>query len=72
MSGNTARQALMAVTRERRDRVLVITIEREQKRNALNAEMTQGLDEAMNELEDTPELWCGIPYRRPAVLLGRR
>jgi enoyl-CoA hydratase len=50
----------MGVSRERRGRVLVITIEREGKRNALNADVTQGLDAAMNELEDTPELWCGV------------
>jgi enoyl-CoA hydratase/carnithine racemase len=50
----------MPVTRQRREHVLVVTIEREEKRNALNADVTQGLDQAMNELEDTPELWCGI------------
>ncbi len=50
----------MTVTRQQRDHVLVITIQREEKRNALNAHVTRGLDEAMNELEDSPELWCGI------------
>jgi enoyl-CoA hydratase len=50
----------VTVSRERTGRVLVITIEREHKRNAINAEVTEGLDAAMNELEDTPELWCGI------------
>jgi enoyl-CoA hydratase len=50
----------IAVSRERRGRVLVITIAREDKRNALNAEVTQGIDAAMNELEDADELWCGI------------
>jgi enoyl-CoA hydratase/carnithine racemase len=50
----------MPVSRERDGRVLVITLEREDKRNALNAEITAGLDAAMNELEDDPALWCGI------------
>jgi enoyl-CoA hydratase len=50
----------MTVSRERKGRVLVITIEREDKRNAISAEVTRGIDAAMNELEDTPELWCGI------------
>ena len=33
---------------------------RPEKRNALNGEITAGIDAAMNELEDNPELWCGI------------
>jgi enoyl-CoA hydratase/carnithine racemase len=49
-----------AVTTQRRGRVLVITITREDKRNALNAEVTAGIDQAMNELEDSADLWCGI------------
>ncbi|MCU1391060.1 MAG: Enoyl-CoA hydratase/isomerase [Ilumatobacteraceae bacterium] len=43
-----------------RGRVLVVTINREEKRNALNPEITAGIDAAMNRLEDDPELWCGI------------
>jgi enoyl-CoA hydratase len=50
----------MTVSSQQRDRVLVITIEREAKRNALNAEVTLGLDTALNELEDNQDLWCGI------------
>ena len=33
---------------------------REDKRNALNEEISAGIDGAMNELEDDPALWCGI------------
>jgi enoyl-CoA hydratase/carnithine racemase len=33
---------------------------RTEKRNALNGAITAGIDAAMNELEDNPELWCGI------------
>jgi enoyl-CoA hydratase len=50
----------MTVSQERNGRVLVITIEREDKRNAINADVTRELDAAMNELEDSPDLWCGI------------
>jgi enoyl-CoA hydratase/carnithine racemase len=50
----------MSVEVERRGRVQVVTLQREAKRNALDAEITAGLDAAMNELEDDPELWCGI------------
>lgn len=51
---------MMAVVTSRHGRTLVIRIDRESKRNALNAEVTAGIDQAMNELEDDPELWCGI------------
>ena len=50
----------MSVEVERRGRVQVVTLRREAKRNALDAEITAGIDAAMNELEDDPELWCGI------------
>jgi enoyl-CoA hydratase len=49
-----------AVTTQRRGRVQVITITRDDKRNALNSDVTAGIDQAMNELEDSAELWCGI------------
>jgi enoyl-CoA hydratase len=45
----------------RRDgRILVITLRREHKRNAIDASVTAGLDAALNELTDDPELWCGV------------
>jgi enoyl-CoA hydratase/carnithine racemase len=50
----------MPVTSERRGRVLIVRLDRPEKRNAMNAEMTRGLDAAMNELEDDPELWIGV------------
>jgi enoyl-CoA hydratase/carnithine racemase len=50
----------MSVETVRHDRVLVVTLTREAKRNALNADITAGVDAAMNELEDDPGLWCGI------------
>lgn len=45
---------------ERQGRIQIVSIQREAKRNALNAEVTAGIDAAMNELEDDPELWCGV------------
>src|SRR4051812_12374564 len=50
----------MSVEVERQGRIQVVSIRREAKRNALNAEVTAGIDAAMNELEDDPELWCGV------------
>ena len=50
----------MTVDIERIGHILVISIQREEKRNALNAEITARVDAAMNELEDDPELWCGV------------
>jgi enoyl-CoA hydratase/carnithine racemase len=50
----------MSVQVSRHGNVLVITLERVPKRNALNAEITAGLDVALNQLEDDPDLWCGI------------
>jgi enoyl-CoA hydratase len=50
----------MSVATSRHGRVLVVEMNRAAKRNALNGEITAGIDAAMNELEDDPELWCGI------------
>lgn len=48
------------VRTERQGRILVIQMFREHKRNAIDAAMTRALDRALNELEDDPELWCGV------------
>lgn len=50
----------MSVETSRHGHILVIRIARPEKRNALNPDVTAGIDAAMNELEDNPELWCGI------------
>jgi enoyl-CoA hydratase len=50
----------MSVKTERHNHVLVVKMARPLKRNALNAAITAGIDAAMNELEDDPDLWCGI------------
>ncbi|MCH6168443.1 enoyl-CoA hydratase-related protein [Pseudonocardia alaniniphila] len=50
----------MAVTVERRARILLVRMERAAKRNAIDAGMTAALDAALNELDDDPELWAGV------------
>jgi enoyl-CoA hydratase len=42
------------------DHVLVIRLDRPEKCNAIDAEMTDGLDEALNGLEDDVDLWVGV------------
>ena len=37
-----------------------MTMQRVEKRNAINPEMTQAIDEALNQLDDDPELWAGV------------
>lgn len=44
----------------RHGRVLVIRMDRPEKRNAINAAMTAALDAAFNEFEDDDELWVAI------------
>jgi len=45
---------------ERRGRVLVVTMRREAKRNAVDRAMADELDAAFNLLEDDDELWAGV------------
>lgn len=51
------------VSHERRGGVSVITLHREDKRNAINAAVAAGLDQALNQFEDDPG-------QRVAVLTG--
>jgi enoyl-CoA hydratase len=50
----------MSVQTRSEGNVLVITLDRVQKRNALNPDITAGLDAALNQLEDDATLWCGV------------
>ena len=54
------RPASPCVHHERRGHVLVIRMEREAKRNAIDKVMTHGIDEALNLLDDDNELWAGV------------
>jgi enoyl-CoA hydratase/carnithine racemase len=48
------------VDRRREDRVLIISMRRAAKRNAIDRAMADALDEALNELEDDDDLWAGV------------
>jgi enoyl-CoA hydratase len=48
------------VGRQREGRVLVIAMERARKRNAIDRAMADALDDALNELDDDPDLWAGV------------
>lgn len=50
----------MAVREAQRGRVLVMTLEREEKRNAIDATMTAGIDATLNRFEDDPQLAVAI------------
>lgn len=47
-------------TTEIKDHVLIITMTRNNKRNAIDGKMTLALDAALNRLEDEPDLWVGV------------
>jgi enoyl-CoA hydratase/carnithine racemase len=55
------------VSIEVRDHVLLITMTREEKRNAIDGAMTEALDGALNRLDDDPDLWVGIISGGPAM-----
>lgn len=48
------------VSVEVEDHLLVITMTRHRKRNAIDGQMTLALDAALNRLEDDPDLWVAI------------
>ena len=48
------------VATKRDGHVLIITMQRDAKRNAIDRAMADQLDVAFNELEDDPELWAGV------------
>jgi enoyl-CoA hydratase/carnithine racemase len=48
------------VTTTRQGRVLVISMRREQKRNAVDRGLADALDAALSDLDDDDELWAGV------------
>lgn len=50
----------MTVRQERRGRVLVVRIDREEKRNAIDRAVAEGIDAALNLLDDDPTLWVAV------------
>ncbi|MDV6295307.1 enoyl-CoA hydratase-related protein [Rhodococcus aetherivorans] len=57
----------MSVVVEQRGRILVVRIEREAKRNAIDRATAEGLDAALNRLDDDPDLWVGIVTGTPTI-----
>ncbi len=57
----------MPVDTETHDRVLVVTIRREEKRNAIDDELAEGISAALDRLDDDPELWVGMLTGTPTV-----
>jgi enoyl-CoA hydratase/carnithine racemase len=55
------------VERRREGRVLIISMRRAQKRNAIDRALADALDEALNELDDDGELWAGVLTGTPDV-----
>ncbi len=45
---------------EERDRVAVLTLNRPEARNAVNGEVAQGMEAAIDRLEESDEVWLGI------------
>lgn len=48
------------VRTERHRHVLVVSMQREHKRNAVDRALADAIDAALNELDDDPSLWVGI------------
>lgn len=57
----------MRVVVEQRDRVLVVRMDRTDKRNAVDAAMTAGMSAALDRLEDDDDLWVGVLTGGPGV-----
>src|SRR5689334_21542741 len=51
---------MTVVSSERHERVLVVRIEREEKRNAIDQAVADGISAALDRLDDDPNLWIGI------------
>jgi enoyl-CoA hydratase/carnithine racemase len=64
---NSAKNSEGLVERHRNGRVLVVTMRRAAKRNAIDRAMADALDDALNELDDDDELWAGVLTGTPDV-----
>ncbi|GAA3203446.1 hypothetical protein GCM10020255_109320 [Rhodococcus baikonurensis] len=58
---------MSTVSTDRHDRVLIVRIEREERRNAINRETAEGIEAALNLLDDDPDLWVGIITGTPSI-----
>ena len=65
------RNAEEPVLTERRENVLLITLNRPEVRNAVNAALAEGVANALEELDARRWPGCGRPDRRGRLLLRR-
>src|ERR1700728_2417153 len=60
--------AVSEIVQSRREgRILVVSMQRESKRNAMNRELADAIDDALNMLDDDTDLWVGILTGTPTV-----
>src|SRR5215207_9565062 len=57
----------MSISVSEHERVLVVRIEREEKRNAIDQAVADGIGTALDQLDDDPELWVGVLTGTPTV-----
>ena len=50
----------MIIQFEKRDRIALITLNRPEARNAVNHEVAEGIENALDEFENDENLWTGI------------
>ncbi|MGA4542615.1 enoyl-CoA hydratase-related protein [Uniformispora flossi] len=58
--GTEAGSDTPTVTHARHGRVLVISLRREHKRNAVDQQISDGIEAALDVLENDPDLWAGV------------
>ena len=66
MNGTDDREDQL-VTRRRDGHVLVVSMQRQAKRNAIDRAMADALDAALSELDDDEDLWAGVLTGTPDV-----
>ncbi|MDG2112212.1 MAG: enoyl-CoA hydratase-related protein, partial [Actinomycetota bacterium] len=54
----SADRELVAV--EQRGRITIITLQRHEKRNAFDPDLSHALDDAINGFEDDPDQWVAV------------
>ncbi|PYE17580.1 enoyl-CoA hydratase/carnithine racemase [Williamsia limnetica] len=57
----------MPIREEVRGRTLIVHLDREDKRNAINVEMALGISAALDRLDDDDTLWAGVITGTPKV-----
>ena len=62
----------LVIEQEVHGNVLVLRINRPEARNAVNGDVAQGIEAAIDRLEEDDELWVGVAHRHGHRLLRRR